>query len=212
MSKDTLQQKNEFQQAAEDSLKKIGQQALAQVEDMVLNEKQANDVVNAFNETVTGVEKLANKSVEDVSKKLNENLKYNIDKIGLDTGTKKQVLDIGEKVINGVSNIARDAIAQGASEAKTFAQDCVKQACGAIKSMFSNIGSFISGEKTKDQALEGIKGAWMEAGKEMLKSAGKTISSYVERIGGRKDQDKDKSHVEKVTEGRDNPVAVDKAR
>jgi len=204
--------KNEFQQAAEDALKKVGQDALAQVQDMVLNKEQKKGVVNAFNGVVSDVEKLANGSVEQMEDKLKDNLAKNVDKIGLPTEAKKQVLDVGEKVINGAAEIAKDAIAQGAEEAKGFGKDCIKQACGAIKSMFSNIGSYISGEKTKDQALEGIKGAWMEAGKAMLQSAGKAVGSFVERMGGKKDQDKDKTHAEKVTEAKEKPVAVDKSR
>jgi hypothetical protein len=204
--------RNEFQKAAEDALKKVGQDALAQVEDMVLNKEQKKGVVKAFNEVVGDVEKLAGGTVEHMEGKLKANLKHNVDKIGLGVEAKKQVMGAGEKVINGVADIAKEAIAQGADEARSFGKDCIKQACGAIKLTFSHIGSFISGEKTKDQALNGIKGAWMEAGKGMLQSAGKAFGSFVERMGGKKEHDKDKTHAEKVTENRDKPAAVDKVR
>lgn len=187
-------------------------QVLNEVELQVLelSDKHKQETAKAFEEAVGNLEQVASNTVQGVGNNIKDSLESKLNKIdGLPDDAKKALLNGANKMVDQVTAIAEDTIKEAATESKKIFNDCMKQLMGAVKSIFSNIGAVIKGEKSQDQAIADIKSAWQEAGKEVLQSAQKSgekvKTSFAERVGGKKSQDQGKSHGDKILEERNNP-------
>jgi len=194
------------------SLEKIGENAIKEFSQELANQFKDLDPSKKVKEGLTdAMEKVGEKfdsfvkegeaSLEKGFKEAKNVLKDNIDKLPIPKETKEMVVETGTKIINQVQDFAKNTIDNtkiAAAETKTFAQECVKQCCKALKSIFANIGKMIGGKETPTVALNNVKTDCKVAGEAISKSAQKLKATFVEKFGGKKEVD-GKSHAEKVT-------------
>ena len=97
--------------------------------------------------------------------------------------------------VDQLDNLVSDAVGQASKSVKEVSGAILDQGLKALKSTFDNLGSWLKGEKTSKQAMAGIKGAWKEAGQEVSKSFSEAKKSFVEKVGGKKADPKEKTEA-----------------
>ena len=195
-----------MQDIASQALENAGKEFLGNIEKMGLNIGQKVNISQAFDHVINNAQELASDGVDVVIDFIKDSINKEIEKIDiLPEGLKSKISQEGGKIIDKIGNISKEAITQAASAGKEVLGAVFKQTFETIKSVFSNIGAALRGDKTKSEAIKGIKSSWKEAGEKIMETAAKAKKSFVEKVGGRKNQDKTQSHAERVTKSQESP-------
>ena len=192
-------------------------QVLTQIEGQALNPEYQQQAAKAFEEAVSNVEQVAAGTVQETANNIKDQIGTKLNEIdGLPDNAKKILQNGANKIVDEVSVIANDTIKEAGAEGRKIFADCIKQMVGAVKIIFDNIGAVINKGKSQEKAIDDVKSAWVAAGKEVLESARqsgeKLKTSFVDRVGGKKSQDPDKSHGDKILDERNQPKSQDKNR
>jgi len=189
---------NSMQEMSQAQMQSVGSNLLSQMEEMALNPEQRQAVGDAFDKSIKDMQGQATGKVGDLSDSLQEALEDQLKKIDiLPEDMRKQIAEAGKDGIDKISALATEAIGHAGDAAMEVAGAVMEQFVEAVKATFSNVRDVLQGDKTKEQAMEGIKNAWKDAGGKVMESAKTSKQSFVDKVGGPKGADK-KSHVEKV--------------
>jgi hypothetical protein len=202
-------------QASTQIMEQAGQTIINQIEATSPTAEQGEEIANAFENAVTQTEKQNPTDITGLSKAAKHALDEQLKKINIiPEAMRTNILKAGEGLIDQINNLAIDAMGHAKSAAIEVGSDIMKQALIALKSTFVELSALLKGEKTLEQALNGIKNAWKGAGKEVLQSAGKAKQSFAEKFSNNKDKDDvikqatpTKSHTEKVMANKEEPTA-----
>jgi hypothetical protein len=177
-----------------------------------LDTDQREEVSEVFNSVTDEVETFPGMTIKDLDNVLEEHLQEGLDKIdGIPEKGKKELMGIGNKIISHVIDFVKDGMESSKGDIDKFTKNCIKHACEALKSIFATVGKIITGEQTKKEGIQDINNTLKETGSKIAKSVGKLKTSFVEKMGGKKDHEK-KTHVEKVggKKGHDKKTHVEK--
>lgn len=194
---------NSLEKIGENAIKEFGQDLANQLNDLDIPNKAKEGINNALDKVGKGIDSLIDKGEKlgkEAFEKVEDNLKKNINALPIPEKTKEMVIETGTKIIGQVQTFAKNTIDNtkiAVAETKTFAQECVKQCCKVLKSIFTNIGKMIGGKQAPTVALDKVKTDCKVAGEAISKSAQKLKATFVEKFGGKKEVD-GKSHAEKV--------------
>ncbi len=207
MSKSNLSSiQDSMQKMAQSQMQSVGSGLLDKMEKMALNPEQKKAVGDAFDKSLKDMQGKATGKVGDLSESLQEALEEQLKKINiLPEDMRKKIAAAGKDGIEKISKLATEAIGHAGDAAMEVAGAVMEQFVEAVKTTFSNVRDVLKGDKTKEQAMEGIKNAWKDAGQKVMESAKTAKKSFVEKMGGSKGADK-KSHVEKVAAQKSNPA------
>ncbi len=194
--------------AASKEMAKIGQNLIGGFEGLGLNQTQKKAVAGQIEESVDGVDLLVGDKAKQVFGLIKDGIDKNLDKIDiLPKELRKQISNMCKGSVDQLDNLVSDAIGQGSKSVKEVSGAVLGQGLKALKSTFDIIGAWLKGEKTTEQAMTGIKGAWKEAGQAVSKSFNEAKKSFVEKVGGKKADPKEKTHTDRVVEQTEVPTS-----
>lgn len=202
-------------QASTQIMEQAGQTIIDQIEALIPTEEQRKNIANAFESTVEQTEKQGATDISGLSDAAKNALDEQLKKIHIiPEEMRNNISKAGNGLIDQINDLAMEAMGNAKSAAMEVGSDIMKQALIALKSTFTELSALVKGEKTPEQALDGIKNAWKEAGKEVMQSAGKAKQSFAEKFSNNKDKDEvikketpAKSHAEKVLASKEEPTA-----
>jgi phage terminase Nu1 subunit (DNA packaging protein) len=197
--------------AASKEMSKIGQNLIGDLERLELTPTQKRAVAGQIEAAVDGVEKLVGGKAKEVFTLIKDEIDKKLDKIEIiPKELRKQIGNMCKGSVDQLSKLVNDAIGQASKSAKEVSGAILDQGLKALKSTFDIIGAWLKGEKTTAQAMTGIKGAWKETGKEVSKSFSEAKKSFVDKMGGKKMNSKEKTHADRVVEKQDFTTSRDR--
>ncbi len=183
---------------ASKEMAKIGQNLIGGLEGFGLTPTQKRAVAVQIEEAVDGVEQLVGGKAKEVFALIKDGIDKKLDEIDIiPKELRKQIGNMCKSSVDQLGKLVNDAMAQASKSGKEVSGAILDQGLKALKSTFDIIGAWLKGEKTTEQAMTGIKGAWKEAGKEVSKSFSEAKKSFVDKIGGKKVNSKEKAPVAK---------------
>ncbi len=186
---------------ASKEMTKIGKNLIGGLEALGLNQAQKKAVATQIEEAVDGIEKLVGGKAKEVFGLVKGGIDKKLDEIDIiPKELRKQISNMCKGAVDQFGKLVNDAIGQASKSVKEVSGAVLDQGLKALKSTFDIIGAWLKGEKTKEQAMTGIKSAWKEAGQEVSKSFNNAKKSFVEKVGGKKADPKEKGHTERVVE------------
>lgn len=202
-------------QASTQIMAQAGQTIIDQIEALSPTVEQREEIANAFESTAKQTETQAVSDISGLSEAAKKALEEQLKKIHIiPEEMRNNISQAGNGLIDQINDLAIEAIGHAKSAAMEVGADIMKQALIALKSTFTELSALVKGEKTQEQALDGIKNAWKEAGKEVLQSAGKAKQSFAEKFSNNqekaeviKKEPSSKSHTEKVMASKEAPEA-----
>ncbi len=202
-------------QASTQIMAQAGQTIIDQIEALSPTVEQREEIANAFESTAKQTETQAVSDISGLSEAAKKALEEQLKKIHIiPEEMRNNISQAGNGLIDQINDLAIEAIGHAKSAAMEVGADIMKQALIALKSTFTELSALVKGEKTQEQALDGIKNAWKEAGKEVLQSAGKAKQSFAEKFSNNQEKDEvikkepsSKSHTEKVMASKEAPEA-----
>ncbi len=186
---------------ASKEMAKMGQNLIDGLEGLGLNQAQQKAVAVQIGEVVDGVELLVGSKAKQAFGLIKDKIDKKLDEIGIiPKELRKQIGNVCKSSVDKLDKLVSDAIGQASKSSKEVSGAILDQGLKALKSTFEIIGAWLKGEKTTEQAVTGIKGAWKEAGQVVSKSFNEAKKSFVEKMGGKKVEPKEKTHTDRVAE------------
>ena len=186
---------------ASKEMAKMGQNLIDGLEGLGLNQAQQKAVAVQIGEAVDGVELLVGSKAKQAFGLIKDKIDKKLDEIGIiPKELRKQIGNVCKSSVDKLDKLVSDAIGQASKSSKEVSGAILDQGLKALKSTFEIIGAWLKGEKTTEQAVTGIKGAWKEAGQVVSKSFNEAKKSFVEKMGGKKVELKEKTHTDRVAE------------
>jgi hypothetical protein len=186
---------------ASKEMAKMGQNLIDGLEGLGLNQAQQKAVAVQIGEAVDGVELLVGSKAKQAFGLIKDKIDKKLDEIGIiPKELRKQIGNVCKSSVDKLDKLVSDAIGQASKSSKEVSGAILDQGLKALKSTFEIIGAWLKGEKTTEQAVTGIKGAWKEAGQVVSKSFNEAKKSFVEKMGGKKVEPKEKTHTDRVAE------------
>lgn len=197
-----------MQDVAHQALQSAGNEFLDNIQRMGLDIGQQAEVGDAFDNAIGKAQEMASDGVDVITGFIKDNISKELNKIGiLPESLKNQIGEAGNEIVDTIGNVSKEAIKHAASAGKEILGAVFKQTWEAVQSVFSNIGAMLKGNKTKEEAIEGIANSWKEAGEKIMETTLKAKKSFVEKIGGSKSQDKSLSHAERAIKSQESTNA-----
>lgn len=194
--------------AASKEVARIGQNFISGFEGLGLNDTQKKAVAVQIELAVDGVELLVGSKAKQVFGLIKDEIDKNLDKIDIiPKELRTQIGNMCKSSVDKFDKLVSEAIGQVSKSAKEVSEAVIDQGVKALKSTFDNIGAWLKGEKTAEQAMTEIKAAWKEAGQEASKSFNEAKKSFVEKVGGKNVDQKEKAHAVRVAEKSDSPTS-----
>lgn len=153
--------------------------------------KQAKNIV--ANHIGDGA-KAAHNAIDDAAKQMNKGLNEVLGGIE-NEAAKKALAQVGQGAINMGQQLANNAVDELNVQGSKAIENLIGRMLATVKIVLDDVGSWITGEKNRQQAFEGIQNSWQEAGKNMetkQQTARVERTSKIEEIleqGGKKGQD-----------------------
>lgn len=186
---------------ASKEMAKVGQNLIDGLEGLGLNQAQQKAVAVQIGEAVDGVELLVGSKAKQAFGLIKDKIDKKLDEIGIiPKELRKQIGNVCKSSVDKLDKLVSDAIGQASKSSKEVSGAILDQGLKALKSTFEIIGAWLKGEKTTEQAVTGIKGAWKEAGQVVSKSFNEAKKSFVDKVGGKKAEPKEKTHIDRVAE------------
>ena len=186
---------------ASKEMAKMGQNLIDSIEGLGLNQAQQKAVAVQIGEAVDGVELLVGSKAKQAFGLIKDKIDKKLDEIGIiPKELRKQIGNVCKSSVDKLDKLVSDAIGQASKSSKEVSGAILDQGLKALKSTFEIIGAWLKGEKTTEQAVTGIKGAWKEAGQVVSKSFNEAKKSFVDKVGGKKAEPKEKTHTDRVAE------------
>jgi len=186
---------------ASKEMAKMGQNLIDGLEGFGLNQAQQKAVAVQIGEAVDGVELLVGSKAKQAFGLIKDKIDKKLDEIGIiPKELRKQIGNVCKSSVDKLDKLVSDAIGQASKSSKEVSGAILDQGLKALKSTFEIIGAWLKGEKTTEQAVTGIKGAWKEAGQVVSKSFNEAKKSFVDKVGGKKAEPKEKTHTDRVAE------------
>jgi hypothetical protein len=186
---------------ASKEMAQMGQNLIDGLEGLGLNQAQQKAVAVQIGEAVDGVELLVGSKAKQAFGLIKDKIDKKLDEIGIiPKELRKQIGNVCKSSVDKLDKLVSDAIGQASKSSKEVSGAILDQGLKALKSTFEIIGAWLKGEKTTEQAVTGIKGAWKEAGQAVSKSFNEAKKSFVEKVGGKKAETKEKTHTDRVAE------------
>ena len=196
---------------ASKEMAKMGQNLIDGLEGLGLNQAQQKAVAVQIGEAVDGVELLVGSKAKQAFGLIKDKIDKKLDEIGIiPKELRKQIGNVCKSSVDKLDKLVSDAIGQASKSSKEVSGAILDQGLKALKSTFEIIGAWLKGEKTTEQAVTGIKGAWKEAGQVVSKSFNEAKKSFVDKVGGKKAEPKEKTHIDRVAEKTE--VLISKSR
>ena len=172
---------------ASKEMAKMGQNLIDGLEGFGLNQAQQKAVAVQIGEAVDGVELLVGSKAKQAFGLIKDKIDKKLDEIGIiPKELRKQIGNVCKSSVDKLDKLVSDAIGQASKSSKEVSGAILDQGLKALKSTFEIIGAWLKGEKTTEQAVTGIKGAWKEAGQVVSKSFNEAKKSFVDKVGGKK--------------------------